>query len=456
MSAVRVRLVRDGRVGAVRGRLPTRRPRRPTSAPPVSEGLRRLLGQIVLGGSNVEITRDVATRPGEAVVAAWAVLPSAAHPRMIVPLGNRQAAARSLRLRWDSYWAPRVHVKRALVLAGLRTGVLPAVLGERVEVVRLPVNGSSLVESLLPARLAEVFGTPIIVGAENIDDDPHKNQVLHAMTAVGEPVGFVKVSRGELSRALLGTEAAALKRLGNSPLPGMQVPRVLDHGAWQDGEVLVTARLQPDRRSVVSRTDPPALALTAAVFEAGHRERSPLAVSNYWAGVRVRVDGHVRSDTRNLGARLARLTGELERLAAQEPLELGGWHGDWLPWNMAHCGSELLVWDWEYAGLSAPLGFDLLHFLFGVAFFARDADAITAAARAEARGLPLLRQLGVGDPAARVTFTAYLLEMLLRRLDIVVSGGGADDDRVYPMLPDALEQALGRLADRVPSRDGRP
>ena len=41
----------------------------------------------------------------------------------------------------------------------------------------------------------------------------------------------------------------------------------------------------------------------------------------------------------------------LARLAeryADQPVALGSWHGDWVPWNMARDGEEVLLWDWEH------------------------------------------------------------------------------------------------------------
>lgn len=48
-----------------------------------------------------------------------------------------------------------------------------------------------------------------------------------------------------------------------------------------------------------------------------------------------------------------------DRINADVPR--GRCHGDLVPWNMAHTGGRLVLWDWEYSFQDAPLGFDAVQ-----------------------------------------------------------------------------------------------
>ena len=49
--------------------------------------------------------------------------------------------------------------------------------------------------------------------------------------------------------------------------------------------------------------------------------------------------------------------------AGDRTVEIAAWHGDWTPWNLAWDGGRLYAIDWEHFG-RAPLGFDILHYVF--------------------------------------------------------------------------------------------
>ena len=60
-----------------------------------------------------------------------------------------------------------------------------------------------------------------------------------------------------------------------------------------------------------------------------------------------------------------RLGEALERLrlaAADRPLPMGGWHGDWTPWNMSRRRGRLQLWDWERFETGVPRGLDRCHY----------------------------------------------------------------------------------------------
>ncbi len=65
------------------------------------------------------------------------------------------------------------------------------------------------------------------------------------------------------------------------------------------------------------------------------------------------------------GRRLDRGAPQPARGAARptQPWSGAAWHGDWVPWNMARDGDQVLLWDWEHYEDDVLAGFDHLHYL---------------------------------------------------------------------------------------------
>jgi thiamine kinase-like enzyme len=59
--------------------------------------------------------------------------------------------------------------------------------------------------------------------------------------------------------------------------------------------------------------------------------------------------------------RIASVTALLRPVQDQIPVCLA--HGDFTPWNTFLQDGRLYVFDWEYANLAWPVGFDLAHFI---------------------------------------------------------------------------------------------
>jgi len=81
--------------------------------------------------------------------------------------------------------------------------------------------------------------------------------------------------------------------------------------------------------------------------------------------------------------------GQFQRLADAEqaqsgddPIDLGGHHGDWSPWNIRRTVSDmgLYVWDWERSRVDGPVGLDVAHYVMQVGRFI-DGQTVAAAAR---------------------------------------------------------------------------
>ena len=94
--------------------------------------------------------------------------------------------------------------------------------------------------------------------------------------------------------------------------------------------------------------------------EAAGTVKSTLAESDFMTRMRSDIEQVREKEVRDA------LADHLDVIAAHfgdATLWFGAWHGDWVPWNMARHGDEVLLWDWEHYEEGVPVGFDALHFL---------------------------------------------------------------------------------------------
>jgi hypothetical protein len=374
-------------------------------------------------------SRGSGRSPGEDV-AELAVLPNAAAPRLLVPVGNPVAAARAM-LRFSAALSTRDTVKR-LGVSGLLRARADAAFPDRITVTERA--GS------LRRHLGEVFGESVDFSLGLGTARANRKPVLQVFDARGRSIAFVKIGGTEVTEALVRAEAASLGRLAEADLPDeLEVPRLLHLGPWEGATVLAmtaldTSFLQRPRRQF----DVPQAEMDR--FHAAFAEEArPPVESPWWDQMVTAQQSLGSSEVRDrLGDALERL-----RLAVTDrPLPLGGWHGDWTPWNMSRRRGRLQLWDWERFETGVPRGLDRCH--YGVnAVTRRDGTDVAAVMR----GLELA---GVTDDPGgedHLVGATYLAAITCRYL-VGAEGdlGETISERSLVML-DALEAWLGRSAD---------
>ncbi len=184
--------------------------------------------------------------------------------------------------------------------------------------------------------------------------------MLQVFDARGRSLAFVKIGGTEVTEALVRAEAASLQRLAEADLPAeLEVPRLLHLGTWEGATVLAmtaldTSFLQRPRRQFdvpVSEMD----RFHAAFAE----EARPLVDSPLWDQM---VSAQQSLGTSEVRERLGEALERLRLAATDRPLPLGGWHGDWTPWNMSRRRGRLQLWDCERFETGVPRGLDRCHY----------------------------------------------------------------------------------------------
>ena len=163
---------------------------------------------------------------------SYLILPSLAHPRLLVPRRTRRAAAGAVRGYGEQSSAARRAAVR-LAAGALRAGAGDPLLRDRLEVVEPqtgqqtgPWRGAETIED----HLARELGRPVLVSLHLGPARANRKPVLQLLDAGGGTVGFAKVATTALAGRLVAAEAETLRRLARAGLTHLTPPRLLSGG----------------------------------------------------------------------------------------------------------------------------------------------------------------------------------------------------------------------------------
>ncbi|WP_410814234.1 hypothetical protein [Micromonospora sp. 067-2] len=393
------------------------------------------VSRALFGDERVALTADGGPPAGHRAVARYAVVPSLARARFLLPLGAPRATAASL-LAYNALRPPRVRAVRA-VLGGLsRVGALRRAFPTLT--VSMPAGGEAS-ELLLAERLAVALGgAPLHAACGVRPPDPNHKPTLQLFTVDGRPRGYAKIGWNGATRALVTAEIAALRALaevtGVPDHPG--TPRLLAQLDWA-GQMVAVVEPLPSRVRGVPVTDRPRIAALLAVARRGAPPAPPRPLAGSPFLARLATEAARAASATSSGARAVAAVTGLERRHGQTAVEFGHWHGDWVPWNLGLHDGRLVAWDWEHSGQEVPLGFDLAHDAFQRAVVLRGEPAGTAAEAVDAQLDRYGDRLGLGPTQRRLVADGYLLELWLRTWRLA-EGGAGWNATLHPALLDIV------------------
>jgi hypothetical protein len=280
----------------------------------------------------------------------YALLPSARRPQLLVPVRPTAAASAAVR-RFSAASSGRDVVTR-LAVAGLNRATGGTLLRDRV-VVRPGPRGTALRD-----HLGRALGVPVDVALGVGPERVNRKPVLQVFDRAGRTVAFAKVGDSPQARADVRAETRALRRLAHRRLETLQVPAVLDASTWNGMDVLVVSPLRgrPTLGRRAARR-PPVEAM-GELSRAFAEDPRPLAELAWWRRQLTSARAVVDADLRR---RLVRCLAVLAEEHGRTTVDVGAWHGDWTPWNMARVRSQVMLWDWERFETGVPVGLDVWH-----------------------------------------------------------------------------------------------
>lgn len=344
--------------------------------------------EMLLGGDS---SVDAAPAPADRYVA----LPTAAEPRLLVPLDGPRASARMI---VGSAPQDRLvsRLKRGALSRLAALGLLRLVPGPRLE-----VGGRTATR--LVSELRRRLGWVATIGIHLGTPRPNRKPVLVLMDQQGQIRAFAKVGWDDATEDLVGNEALALASLvRRSPLI---IPGLLDDFRFNGSRIVVQSAVPVGRSGRHLLNDEAMAAVAEAI--AGSHERRELGGSTYATGLLERC---LSSD--QLPADTGRDIVDLLERAAGERVAMGAWHGDLTPWNCSLLSDGISVWDWERWSPEVPLGLDVLHYHLRLRQALAEPLPALASARASAARTLLL--LGVPEHEHRVVQQFHVIELVLR------------------------------------------
>jgi hypothetical protein len=371
---------------------------------------------------------DAALRRGGS--AGYAVVPSAARPRLLVPTGSRRAAASAIRHSTEAVGL-KARLRRQLLAAAFGAGIGPLAFRDRLVVDAPAPDGG------LEALLADLLGRPALLSIHIGPARANRKPVLQLVGPRGEALGYAKLGVDPLTRALVDAEAAALARLADVPLGPVTVADALYHGRWAGHALLVQSalpvrlpRAAPTAAAAAEHAAMLAVARCLGVTSAGY------AGSPYAKRLAADVDA--------LGGRpeTGRLRAVLEAVERADPVvAFGSWHGDWNGGNSAALADgRVLVWDWERFAAEVPIGYDALHRRLQTAVTRAGAQPLDAARALLASSADTLAPFD--QPAAEPVAALYLVELAARYLRDRQAEAGARLGHVDAWLLPAIEERV--------------
>ena len=361
--------------------------------------------------------------------------PDASRPRVLLPAHGRAAAAAVQRFS-AALSAREVLQRRALGMVLTCGGArMPS---DRIRVVK---PGEDHIVALLEDVLGQKVSVSLGVGSERANRKP----VLGVFDYSGRPVAFAKIGDSPVSASHVLSEVRSLEQVNDRVWDVVEPPQMLAHRNWRGMEVLVMSALRPPAwrgRGIW----PIPVSAADEVSQRFAEEPCPLDATPMWhrctAVVPTLTDAGVRDQ----------LTEAMEcvrEAAGDREVDVGGFHGDFTPWNLARSGTKVMLWDWERFETGVPRGLDRIHYAVNAALRADGlkVDSVFSGLRAASVGA------GSGGQLESVIAAAYLVSVSCRYLSVTVgAGGGAAVPRATTILS-ALTQ-LTRRGLRTPTGEG--
>lgn len=365
----------------------------------------------------------------------FAALPSLDNPRILVPLGNRLAAAASLDLL--APYRPTARLKK-VALAGLARFGGAWRAGDGLLLARRQVSGlESYLQELTGHETLHLALAPGSAGE-------FRKLTARLMRDDGSALGFAKIGWTASACDAIGRECRMLDHLAAYPELRGRVPSLLD-AAWIDGQ-FVSVQSSGGAKVSGSAYGPRHHAFLKTLASASAR-RMRFSDSAMWRSIKDSYESlapRLATPNRML---LKRVSDEVEVALGDRELDLSIAHRDFGPWNVRLLSTgEIFVFDWETAQPEMVPAYDFFdfhsraHVLSG-----KQAHPEQLARLWLARCRQWHPELEASDVPA--FFLAYLLDRALSRSRYVLWRDDGGHDAMYDLLVTLLDTRAAWMAD---------
>ena len=188
-------------------------------------------------------------------------------------------------------------------------------------------------------------------------DGPHRKTSMQIMDIDGAILGYAKMSRALQLRPYLRNEAKVLTRLKELGLTSVDVPTLQVIRDDDEMTLLITDSLKSSSHTAPLQLGAEHLRFLNELCAKTDRKGAGDALDE----LERRIVELASVGGTEWTERIASVTALLRPVQDEIPVCLA--HGDFTPWNTFLQDSRLYVFDWEYANMTWPVGFDLAHFM---------------------------------------------------------------------------------------------
>jgi hypothetical protein len=266
-------------------------------------------------------------------------------------------------------------------------------------------------------------------------EGPNSKPTLQLFTSDGTPAGYAKFGWNESTARQVRNEVEAVNRMA-ARVSTLQIPAVAWSSCWRGFDVAVIEPMAKEARTWHGYVPPP-LSVTEEIGQAGETRTCALGDSALVKELLASTEEQPAGTEPALQALFRSAVDGVIARRGEVVLRNGAWHGDWVPWNLATAAGRTIAWDWEHSSSSAPLGFDLLHWHFQIAFIARKQSLVDALDNAKNGGAEDVVTIQGSPAALEACVDLYALELTSRYLRMHAAGAGWHP-RFYPAITQVL------------------
>jgi hypothetical protein len=260
------------------------------------------------------------------------------------------------------------------------------------DIISLMADGPSPLETLAAEKLGEQHA---LFGISFGTSGRHRKLTVQVMNASGKVLAYIKIPMTGTGNDRVRHEASVLSKLATYQVLRNHIPTLLFAGEWQDRYILIEDALQGS--SGPARLTNAHFQFLQTLWDAHpiHRSGEDIVdeVSEEWGAIRVHLDLKWKQLAEEAFLFAKRRIGGMK-------VPCGVTHGDFAPWNTRTDNGNLGVFDWECAGWSQPIWWDIFHF---------ETQASTLLKRPTRNGIPK-----ADHPALHTMYMMYLLSSTCR------------------------------------------
>ena len=192
-------------------------------------------------------------------------------------------------------------------------------------------------------------------------DSPHRKIAVQIMNNIGEIKGYAKISKQKKVKELIKREGYYLEYAHSLDLNSCHLPNIIFSKDINGATILLT-----DTQKTAHSISPVKFTKYHEEFlsELANKSRNDeqLHSSNFLKKIKIQNDQLSTSLSAQWNTRLSLALQRISHIAPRVNAEMRTCHGDFTTWNTFIVRDKIYVFDWEYAHLGYPPGYDAVHF----------------------------------------------------------------------------------------------